>query len=370
MLASQTARAKNDAPSLSIWHRNVGDIFAHGGAKIPARELAVFNKQLAFLLAAGVTIKEALPIIQTQIKGRQLSQAMPNLHKSVMQGESFSAALKAAGCFPVFMHSFVVIGEKTARLPQVCAQLADYYEGQAQTESELIAALIYPAAVTAMMLSVIVMAIVFVLPGYAEVFANTGVALPALTRGLLAVSAFLTGNAAWLGLGLLVCIASFIYVARTEQGSLLFSALQLRFGLYRQRVNLRLVQSVALMLDAGQSVSNAIPLCGDVAGNKRVKQDMQYIHAELTAGRAFWTSIANLPYIDPLLIGLARVGEEAGALSQTMAQCSNYFMQNYRHSMKQANKLVEPIITLVLGILLALVMLAIVLPTFEMATAV
>ncbi|MCL2202955.1 MAG: type II secretion system F family protein [Defluviitaleaceae bacterium] len=363
-------RSKDKAPAVSIWHRDIGDLFSGGRAKVKPGELAVFCRKLGFMLGAGVVLNEALPLIAAQTKGRVLKQAIPDVHRRIMQGESFAGAMKAAKVFPVFMCGFAGIGEMTAQLPMVCVQLADYYEKQAQSEDELAAALVYPAAVTAMMLGVMVMAVVVVLPGYAQVFDHSGVALPALTRWLLGASHFLSAHRLALGICLFAVGVATVIFLRGAKGRGLLSVAQLRLSVFRQRANLRLVQSLSLMLNAGQSVSGAVPVCAEVVDNERVKGDFAGIHTALSAGRSFWAALAEVPYIDPLFVGLARVGEETGRLPQTMAQCQDYFSQAYSRTLRRLNKLVEPVITLVLGLLLAMVMLAIVLPTFEMATVV
>jgi type II secretory pathway component PulF len=368
MLTLPLTHTKGTKPSVSIWHRDIADLFSRGTVKIPPGELAVFCRKISFLLGAGVPIKEALPILSSQAKGRLLTQAMPDLHKRVLQGDSFAGAMKAAGVFPIFMCGLVGIGEITAQLPRVCEQLAVYYEEQARTRDELTAALVYPAAVTLMMLGVIIMAVTVVLPGYAQVFDNSGVRLPALTRGLLYISAFLSAHALTLAVLLCAVAALAVILLRNKKARAFGSAVQLKLPLFRQRLNLRLVQSLTLMLGAGQPVSSAVPLCAEVVDNLRVKRDLTHIHTALAAGQPFWAALANLPYIDPLLVGLARVGEETGRLPQTMQQCQNHFTQGFKKALRRMNKLIEPIISLVLGLLLALVMLAIVLPTFEMAS--
>jgi type II secretory pathway component PulF len=370
MIQPPLSRERSTKPSLSIWHRDIGDLLSRGGAKVPADELAVLNNKLAFLLGAGITIKEALPIVITQTKGRLLRQALPNVHNKIMQGEGLAQAMGSVKVFPVFMCGFIGIGEMTAQLPQVCGQLADYYEWQAQTKNEMAAALLYPAMVTLMMLGVIIMAVVAVLPGYAQVFDTSDVALPAVTRGLLRLSAFVAGYGLHVGLGLCAVTAFIIIFMRNEKGKNIISVIKLRFALFRQGENLRLVQALSLMLNAGQSVSHSIPVCAEVTGNVKIKRDLQGVHAGLAAGRSFWVALGDLPYIDPLLVSLARVGEETGCLPKTIGQCQKKFAENYRKTLLKLNKLIEPVITLSLGLVLALVMIAVVLPTFEMATAV
>jgi len=336
--------------------------------KAPLRELSVFSRKLSFLLGAGVTIKAALSIVSEQLTGRSLSRIMPMLASRVVQGESFSSAAKAAGAFPAFFCGFAAIGEATATLHRVMEQLADFYDDQAQTRDDLTAALIYPIAVTIMMLGVIILAVIFVLPGYSRIFDATGVELPVLTRGLMHVSEFLISNA------ILVAVASFVFLAimaffvRSQHGKRLIATVQLKIPLARQGVNFRLTQSLHLLLSAGLPVSQALPLVEDVMENIRVRRDISKISVLMGTGKPFWEALNETKYIDPLLVGLARVGEETGRMPQTMEKCQLYYAQAYKRSIKRLNKLIEPIITLILGLGLGIIMLAIVLPTFELAT--
>lgn len=370
MLYPPMSLKKDKKPNVSLWHKDIGELLSSKTAKVPPGDLAVFCKKVSFLLGAGLPIKEALPVLFSQTKGRMLKQVLPDIHNKIMQGESFSHALLAAGVFPGFLCGFISIGEKTARLPYVCEQLADYYERLARTQEELTAALLYPAVVSLMMLGVIILAVVVVLPGYSQVFEHSGVTLPVLTRGLLRISGFVTANALRLVFGFFAAFFVAVLFLRNQKGRDFVTFLQLKSTLFRLGLNLRLVQVLSLMLGAGQSVSEAMPLCAEVMDNDRIKKDLSGVSHVLSSGQSFWSSLTELPYIDPLLIGLARVGEETGTLPQTITQCQSYFSDTYRKTLRRLNKIIEPVITLVLGILLALVMLAVVLPTFEMATAI
>ncbi|MCL2362893.1 MAG: type II secretion system F family protein [Defluviitaleaceae bacterium] len=336
--------------------------------KAPLRELSVFCRKLSFLLGASIPIKTALAIVAEQLPGRGLRKHLPKLNARVQQGESFSSALKAAGAFPAFFCGFVAIGEATAKLPQVMEQMADFYEDQAQTKDELTAALVYPVAVAILMLGVIIMAITFVLPGYSRIFAATGVPLPTLTRGLLQVSQVVTTHGHWIFIGIGMLIFVLILFFRSTIGRVSLGRVILRIPIIRKGVNFRLTQSLHLLLSAGLPVSQALPLTMDVMDNLRVKNDIKKISAYLEIGKPFWEALREITYIDSLLISLARIGEETGNLPQTIEKCQSYYSQDYKRAIKRLNKLIEPIITLILGIGLGIIMLAVILPTFELAT--
>jgi len=220
-----------------------------------------------------------------------------------------------------------------------------------------------------MMLMVVVFAVAFVLPGYAQIFAASNAPLPLITTALLRVSNFLASNGIFIFAGILAAAIVLILFLRSNNGRDILDDAKLKIPLLRQGVNLHFVQALSLILSAGINISPAISLCEEIAENTKVKKDLLQLLAKLNTGEPFWVSLEQIPYIDPLLADLARVGEETGSLAQTMKKCHSYFDANYRHTIRRLNKLIEPIITIIIGILLAIIMLAIVLPTFELATA-
>jgi len=353
----------------SIWHTSVSEVlFRNLAKKVPLAELALFCRKLAFLLEAGLIIKDALPILQGQKLGASLDVCLPQVHKSILQGASFTDALKQERIFPAFMVGYIAIGEKTAQLANVCNKLANLYEQNAQVRKQLFAALVYPTAVMLMMFGVAVMAMVMVLPGYARIFDASDISLPAITEVLLRVSAIITGNIFFIIITAVITIAIIFFAATSKNLKPALAKLELKIPILRQGINFHIAQALSLLLTSGIKISDSVQLCADLINNPCVKADLNNISTELAMGDSFSHALGKIQYIDPLLRDLTQVGEETGALPQTMEKCNNYFAANYLHSITRLNKLVEPIITLTMGILLMLIMLAVVLPTFELAT--
>jgi len=360
----------NPKTAASVWQTDILDIFFHNRKKtIPISSLALFCRKISYLLEAGLPIKSALPILQVQSLGMAVNATVSQVHKHILQGISFSDALKMEKGFPDFMISYIAIGEKTAQLAKVCEKLADYYEQQEQIRKELFATLMYPAAVLLMMLAVITLAITIVLPGYANIFDASDIALPMVTEILLNVSAFFTRNTFFILCGTIALIAVIITLFKSQMGKKTLAAIQLRVPILRQGINFHLAQSLSLLLNSGVNVSDSIPLCIDLVNNIHIKNELDQLSQNLSKGADFSASLKLVPHIDPLLYDMAHVGEKTGNLPQAMEKCCNYFAINYRHNINRINKLIEPVITLVMGILLALLMLAVVLPTFELATS-
>ncbi|MCL2047811.1 MAG: type II secretion system F family protein [Defluviitaleaceae bacterium] len=325
------------------------------------RVLAVFCRKLAFLLDAGISLKEALPMLGGQRNA--LGAAVKDLHKMILQGESLSLALKSAGVFPAFMCGYVAVGEHVAQLAEVFTRLADYYDAKAKNEEELTAAMVYPLLVSAMMLGVLVMAVTFVLPGYSRIFDASGVALPRFTLGLLAAADFFAANRGAVLCGFLGFLLAMSFFLRSRLAH--FAALKI--PIFRQNINRNLSQVLALLLSSGLNISAAVPLCGEVLENSVIRADLKKLAAKISSGVAFCDALGELSYVEPILVELARVGEESGSFASALQKCSEYLEESHSRAVRRVNKLIEPVVTLVLGVVLGVVMLAIILPTFQLA---
>jgi len=334
------------------------------------RELAVFCRKSAFLFDAGLSITEIMPVLATQSSGRALCAIIFDLHKMIMQGESFSSALRITGAFPAFMCGFIAIGERTARVPEACAKLADYYENRVQTDEELKAAMLYPVIVAVSMLGVLIMAVTFVLPGYSRIFEASDIALPTATIMLLSFSDFFATNAHFVLVGIFIYVVCNICFFRSSLGRAFSSRISLKIPISRQKTNLNIAEALSLLLSSGLGISEAVSTCGKIFDNSIVLNDLQKISSQVDSGVAFWQSLSEISYINPLLAELVRIGEETGKMPESLEKCVKYFQSTYTHNVRRLNKLIEPILTITLGAILAAIMLAIILPTFELATAI
>ena len=366
-LKPQQTNLANHSLNRSVWQTDVGELLGRKKT-IPIKELAIFCRKLSFLFEANIQIESALSILKGQSLGSTLKNVLPNIHIRVLQGKSLSESIKISEVFPEFMYYYLSVGERTGQMAKVCLQLASYYEQEQQLREELQAAMLYPVIVTLMMLAVVIMAVTMVLPSYTRIFDASGVQLPLMTRVLLDMSNFMQRNVIII---LVVVIVSIIFLFYTFHKQKMFVAwFKLQIPIYRLFVNLRLSQTLSILLSSGLNIAVAIPLSTEIMRNLRVQKDLHNLGIEIQKGQKFWQSLKEMPYIEKLFVEMAQVGEETGKLTHTIEKCHTYFESTYKHSIRRLNKLVEPMITLGMGIVLAFIMLAVVLPTFELATAV
>jgi type IV pilus assembly protein PilC len=205
-----------------------------------------------------------------------------------------------------------------------------------------------------------------VLPGYERVFIASGVSIPFFTRVLLNASRFLIGRRWVMGAAAFTFIIFIYAFMRCVPGRWLISRVRLSFPLYRLNVNLRFTQSLSLLLSSGLSVTEAMPRCADAAYNAVAARCLRGVARALHEGRSLGEALSEHRFIDPLVVEMADIGERTGRLAQTVAQCKNIFIGEYSRSVKRLNKLIEPLITAVLGFVLGMVMLAVILPAFSL----
>ena len=335
--------------------------------KATPTSIAPLCRQLSFMLGAGVRIKDVMTIMSdTPTKDSKQQLALRSATSGIMRGESLSSALEETGYFPGFMCNMCRIGEISDNLPKVMTLVADYYEEQARNREEIKSALLYPAIVASMMTAMIFVAVLYVLPNYALMFEASDVPLPALTRVLLATSNVLAMYWFLIIPATICVILAPVAFARTTVGRNWLESSLLYLPIYRQMINLHIVQALSLLLQSGQSLSDAVLAVSGVTNNKRIASDLQQLSAGLHEGTAFWLLLSMRPYIDQSLVGMARVGEETGNMASVFEQANAYSQYRFQQMSKRMNKFIEPAVTLILGLVLGLVMLSIILPTFAM----
>lgn len=352
---------KRDQKGNRFWER---DLF---GRDQPA-SLSIIGslcRQMAFMLNAGVTLKSVMTVLADD-KNIKVRANLQRVLERIMGGESLSQSLEKTGYFPVFMCNMCRIGEMSDDLPKVMTLLADYYEESARYRDDIKSALLYPAVVAVMMLTMILSAVLFVLPNYALMFEVSDVPLPMLTQVLLSISDVIL-NQWWLVMPIAVFTVMVpIIIIRSSKGRPLFESGILKLSPYRHMINLHIVQAMALLQQSGRSLADSVLAVSTIIPNQQVAKDLRQVYSGLQEGESFWTLLANMPYLDLTIISMARVGEETGNMAQVFEHAHAYSRHQFKLMSRRLNKVLEPAITMVLGLILGIVMLSIILPTFAM----
>ena len=289
-----------------------------------------------------------------------------------MKGSSLHEALKNESVFPQFYVNMIKVGEESGRLPYILDQLANFYEEENRLQQELQSAMIYPIIVCLMMLFVISFSMVMVLPNYVAIFEANDITLPTTTIILINLSSFFVNYLLYIFLTIvlgLVLIYYFIFF-KSNKGWEIIDYIKLNFPILKKiyilKFNLNFAHILMILLESGVDILKSLYIIGEVIDNSIMIQNIDNIIIDIKKGNNLYNSVYSIKYFHPMLLQMIDIGEETGKMVETMNKSSKYFQSELDFFMKQLNKLVEPIITIILGAILTFVMLAMILPTFYM----
>jgi general secretion pathway protein F len=338
---------------------------------LSSSELTLLTRQLASLLEAGLTVEQAFNALIEQAETEHERQVLAALRGEVMAGSTIAKALSAfPGVFPELYRTLVAAGESSGQLAVVLAKLADYLEERHALRSRLALALIYPAIVMAVSLLVMGALLVYVVPQVVQVYQHAKEALPLLTRALIAFSAFLKLTwPAWIALIVVVTVALRMALARAGPRArihaLLFRA-PLVGKVMRNLDSARLAATLSILvasrvpilqaLEAGAGVMTLMPMRDALAAAARGVREGMGLSRALGATGAF----------PPVMIHLIAGGEASGRLDEALERAARQQQSNLATRLAAAVAVFEPALIVVMGILVLVIVLAILMPIFNL----
>ncbi|MDR2649466.1 MAG: type II secretion system F family protein [Clostridiales bacterium] len=350
---------------LSLFSSDISDLIKK---PVSLRALALFCRQLSFFLESGMLLPRALQIMTAQSKDKRVKRMLMDIHGHSLEGKSLSDCLKTAPA-PPFMAAVCHVGEESGRLAESIRQLAEYYEKEYTNRKAMTGALIYPAFLAVMMFALMILAVMYVIPNYTAIFDAEGIALPLPTRILASASCVISDYGAFILMSACSVILLIFAFLRSKRGAMLTGFIKLRIPIWRLSINLRFCRCLSMLLSSGQPAHEALNIIRGVVGNAYLDSIFLNISTGLRQGRKLSTLLAEAKYFDPLLITMVETGEETGNLSRPVAQCAAYYQTEQDRASALYAKLAEPAIMIFLGSVLALIMLSIILPTFDLVNA-
>ena len=346
---------------------NFGTLFQ---AKVKPTELMTFSRQLALLVESGVGIVHALELLQTQISDKQLKKALIEVVSAIRGGSSLSFAMsKHPGVFSMIYHKMVGVGEQTGSLEGVLRSLADYIERQTATINKIKAAMTYPAIVVGLAIVIVIMVITFVLPPLLNLVTALGGEPPITTKILLAVVAFINKYGVYTLVGLLaVALTTFLFT-RTTTGRYYWDTLMLKLPLIG-RINTltelsRICRNISLLFRAGLPLPEITTLVAQASGNRVVAAAITEVEGEMMQGEGLARPMSIRALFPPLLVEMTKVGEETGNLDSTLTTVAETFEVEVDRRIQALLGMLEPAMTIAVGIGVAFVALSLFLPLYS-----
>ena len=335
--------------------------------RIKSREITIFSRELASLLKSGVPILSAINIILEQANP-YFKAVLMNIHNMVKDGASFSSGLaKYPRLFSPLYIAMVRTGEDSGALSQALLRIADYRRKQEEALSRLRMALAYPILMAVVGVSTIVFMLTFVIPRLTDIFINLGQQLPLPTRILISLSRALSHWWLWAGLAVVLLLVG--RQLKAESSKVALSRLKLHFpvlGNVILKVELsRFSRTLELLLKSGITILKAIDIAVPVIDNEIIKQQLKVSYKELEQGGSFGRSLKNSKLFPLFMTNLIIVGEESGRLNEALSEVADTYERDADEAIKIMTNLLEPLMILVMGLIVGFIVVAMLLPVFE-----
>jgi general secretion pathway protein F len=337
--------------------------------------LPLLTRQLSTLLGAGVPLVGALQSVATQVDDPESRQVLFDLLEAVRGGSPLARAVEAhPGTFPNLYASMVRAGEESGTLPLSLTRLADHLEEQARTRNRVRSALTYPLLMAVVAALVVVFLLTFVVPKIVGVFSHLGAALPLPTRILIGISDVLA--ATWWALLLLVA-GSVLGIRRylaTDRGKRARDTLLLRLPLVGRLEHLsalsRFARTLSTLISGGIPVDRALRIVAPVVGNVVITGRIAASADRVVEGATLSESLRPHPEIPMTLVQIVAVGEESGALGDLLYRAADAMDEETNARLSRLLSLLEPLIILVMGTVVAFIVVSVLLPLLDISTLV
>ncbi|MET0679834.1 MAG: type II secretion system inner membrane protein GspF [Burkholderiales bacterium] len=348
-----------------------GHGFAFGRRRLGAAALALLTRQLATLLGAGLTIEQALNAAIEQAEGDGERQLLAGVRGDVLAGQSLARALAHhPGAFPEVYVTLVEAGERSGRLAEVLGRLADYTEDRERLRGQVGLAFIYPALVTIVAVSVVVGLLVYVVPQVVQVFQNTGQRLPFLTRALIALSDFLRVYGGFVvialaGAGIAARVALAVPATR-ERWHRTLLRLPVVGPLYRGLNSARLSATLAILVGSRVPLLTALRAGTGVVSNLPLRRALAEAAARVQEGASLARALGASRLFPPLMVHMIASGEASGRLGEMLERTATQQARELERRIGAFVALLEPLLILAMGGIVLVIVMAILLPIFEL----
>jgi type IV pilus assembly protein PilC len=347
-----------------------------GGSSIKQKDIAVFTRQLATMMKAGVPLLQAFDIVGRGATNPRLTKLLNDVRTDVETGTSLSVAFRKHPMqFNALYCNLVEAGEQGGILEQLLERLAVYEEKTMQLKQKIKSALVYPVAVMVVAFIVLTIIMIFVIPTFKEVFTSFGAELPAPTLAVMWMSEQFV-KYWWLLFGVMIGGGYFFIQTwrRSEKMQMAMDRLFLRlpvFGdLIRKAVLARWTRTLSTMFGAGVPLVEALDSVGGASGNAVYSQATEQIQKEVSTGTALTMAMQNTGVFPTMVLQMASIGEESGSLDHMLGKAAEFYEEEVDEMVKGLSSLMEPFIIVILGVLIGGIVVAMYLPIFKLGAVV
>lgn len=330
----------------------------------------LFTRQLSAMLSSGLPLSKSLATIIRQTDKPRFKAILEKVALDVKNGKPFAESLSRSGAFSSVYCGMVSVGETGASLDGILDKLGRYLEKQEKIKGKIISAMMYPAVILLIAILVIFALLLFVIPNFTQMFGDAGRELPAATQTVISLSAFLAHNILFILLGTLALLALVVYALKTPNIRLVIDDYLLKVPLIgmlvRKQAISRFAGTLGALLQAGVPLTEAMKITASTAGNKAIESAILRSLSLITRGREISKPLEETGLFPPMVIQMVAVGEETGKLPDMLNKLSEFYDTEVDTAVNRVTSVLEPLMILGLGAIVAALLVAMYLPMFDM----
>ena len=341
--------------------------------RIAAKDIVMFSRQLAIMFKTKVPLVEALETLAAQTKNPDLKEKIFKLAEEVEAGTSLSKAFSLyPKIFSPFFIAMVRAGEASGKLSEALSYLAEHLEREYHLSSKLKGAMIYPAMVLLVAIIVLALMMFYIIPQLTEVLLASGGELPAITKIVISLSAFLRKWGLLLILVLLILVIFAIRYSRSQEGKKFFDQISLRFPITSELVRMiclsRFAENLSTLISGGLPIARALEISGDIVGNTVYKEIIFQTRDGVRKGEPISSTLARFPEIfPPVFTQMTAVGEKTGTLDKTLLEIVSFYQKETDRTIDNLLSILEPVLIIFLGLVVGGLMASVLLPLYRVA---
>jgi len=342
---------------------------------IKTREFLVFNQELATLLKAGMPLVQSLDLLKGRVTTPTLRHVLEEVHERVRSGTALSDAFAAQGdLFPRVYTASLLAGERSGNLDAVLRRFVEYTKIIATVKRKTVSALVYPAMLVALSLVLVSFIVLKVVPAFSDFYGSFGAQLPLVTRIIVGVSTFLRGQILWIvGATAAIVLGVLAWVRQPGQKARfdhLILGVPLVGDVAGKFATSQMARTLATLLGGGLPLVNALDIAAQSVGNQFMARQLDIVSNRVREGESFARALEARKVFPDVAVKMAEVGESTGALQEMLNTVADFYDEEIATNMERFVTLVEPVMLVIMGLVIAGLLLALYMPLFQLSSVV
>ena len=347
--------------------------FSLGKQKVKQKDVAVFTRQLAVMIDAGLPLVQSLDILSIQQENKTFKEVINNIKESVEGGSTFAGALaKHPKTFDELYTNLVVAGEEGGILDNVLNRLAVYIEKAEALKKKVKSALVYPSTIVAVAIIVVVVLMIFVIPVFDKMFSSMGHTLPLPTIIVIGISKLIKKFILLFIVALVIFVIMFKRYYNTEKGKMAIDSLVLKspvFGiLFRKVATARFSRTLSTLITSGVPILEGLTITSKTAGNKPIEYAIMKARTSISEGETIAEPLGRSNVFPPMVTQMIAVGESTGSLDSMLSKIADFYEEEVDVAVATLTSLLEPLLMMFLGVTVGGVVIAMYMPIFKIAS--